>query len=279
MTYLNTMVIFVLIILGLCFGSFVNALVWRVYKQDSTGKKATDKYSILRGRSMCVNCGHTLAWYDLLPVISWISLGGKCRYCKKPISWQYPLVELLTAGLFVLSYMFWPLALGSTLSVQFGLWLMLLTGFVALAVYDLRWMILPDRIVFPMQAIAALFLLSVFIASGGDWQVLGGPVAGILSSAGVFYVLFQLSDGKWIGGGDVKLAVVIGLVVGGAAEALLMLFIASVFGSLVGIPLLVQGKVKAKSKMPFGPFLIVATIITVLFGSDLLAWYRQILLF
>lgn len=275
------MIIIPLIVLGLCFGSFVNALVWRIHKQATLSKKTkTAKYSVLNGRSMCVNCGHRLQWYDLLPLVSWLSLGGRCRYCKKPISWQYPIVETVTAALFVFSYIYWPFSTSGEWLVLFGLWLTLLTGFVALAVYDLRWMILPDRIVFPLQAIAGMYVLTLFVLNSGDWVIITGAILGVLCSAGVFYVLFQVSKGKWIGGGDVKLAVALGLVLGGAAEALLMLFVASVLGTLIGLPLLIKGKAKANSKLPFGPFLLLATIITVLFGATILDWYKnQIIVF
>src|SRR5580700_9634934 len=115
------MIIVVLAVLGLCLGSFVNALVWRLHEQSNPKQKTKNKkqkakqlsaneLSILRGRSMCPDCHHQLAAKDLVPVISWLDLRGKCRYCHRPISIQYPLVELATAGLFVFSYFFWPLA-------------------------------------------------------------------------------------------------------------------------------------------------------------------------
>src|SRR5260221_566501 len=106
------MTIVALILLGLTFGSFINALVWRLHKQneDSAKEQKVPNLSIATGRSMCPNCYHELAAKDLIPVLSWLSLGGKCRYCRQPISWQYPLVELLTAGLFTVSYIYWPWA-------------------------------------------------------------------------------------------------------------------------------------------------------------------------
>jgi leader peptidase (prepilin peptidase) / N-methyltransferase len=288
------MVILILVVLGLCFGSFVNALVWRIHEQQRTadnGQRLAKKkqsnltansyqqtakdLSILKGRSMCPNCHHTLAWYDLLPVTSWLSLGGKCRYCHKPISWQYPLVELTTALLFVFSYIFWPPIHISLFLVLFPLWLALLTGFVALTVYDLRWMVLPNRIVFPLQVLAVLYVLTLFVVSKDNWHVLSGALLGLLFSAGLFYLLHQVSGGKWIGGGDVKLAVVLGLVLGGATEALLMIFIASTLGSLIGIPLLLAKKTKLHGKLPFGPLLITAAIIVYLFGASLITWYRR----
>lgn len=274
--------IIILGMLGLCFGSFVNALTWRLHEQARPKKKrvAADKdLSIATGRSMCPACQHTLAWYDLLPVISWLSLGGRCRYCRKPISWQYPLVELATAGLFVFSYAFWPFSIFNLESyVLFGFWLVFLVGFMALAVYDLRWMILPDKIVFPMQALAATYAIAQIAILQTGWQGAQSAVWGVLLSAGLFYVIFQVSAGRWIGGGDVKLAVVLGLLIGGPANALLMLFVASMLGSIVGVPLLVFGKAGRATKLPFGPFLILATIIVYLFGAGLIGWYKHQLL-
>src|SRR5262245_41082320 len=105
------MEVLILTVFGLCWGSFVNAFVWRLHELETNkrlSKSQKKKLSILHGRSMCPDCHNELAWYDLLPVVSWLSLKGKCRYCGKPISWQYPFVEALTAALFVLSYVFWP---------------------------------------------------------------------------------------------------------------------------------------------------------------------------
>lgn len=269
-----------LIFLGLCFGSFVNALVWRLHEQSKpkARRAASDTaLSMTKGRSMCPNCQHTLAWYDLLPVVSWLSLGGKCRYCHKGISLQYPAVELITAAVFVMSYAYWPLGFGlSSGAILFALWLVFLSAFMALAVYDLKWMILPNRIVFPMQALAVLYLLIKLATSEGSiWAGLISASLSVLCSAGLFYLLFQLSDGRWIGGGDVKLAVILGIILGNPALALLMLFVASTLGSLVGIPLLLWGEAKKNTKLPFGPFLIVATIIAQLFGTVLITWYTD----
>src|SRR5579864_137748 len=105
------MIYVVLVVLGLSLGSFVNALVWRLHEQESVTKRRKSKkvdLSILHGRSICPNCHHELAVRDLVPVLSWLSLKGTCRYCGKPISWQYPIVEAATASLFILSYVYWP---------------------------------------------------------------------------------------------------------------------------------------------------------------------------
>lgn len=260
---------------GLAFGSFVNALVWRVHEQaTSSAKRANKELSITKGRSMCPHCKHRLHAKDLIPIFSWLWLKGKCRYCHKSISWQYPLVELVTAGLFVLSYLVWPHSFDLLGSLQLAVWLLCITIFMALVVYDMRWMILPDRVVLPLTILAAV-QIGLLTAQQGSVNVLIGGLLGVLCLAGLFYVLFQVSDGKWIGGGDVKLGVSLGLLVGGPAKALAVLFLAACLGTICTLPLLVLGKKKASQQLPFGPFLIAATIIIYLFGTGLVAWYKK----
>jgi prepilin signal peptidase PulO-like enzyme (type II secretory pathway) len=268
------MIIAVLVVLGLMLGSFVNALVWRIHEQE-TKKKTDKKLSILNGRSMCPNCQHELAIRDLLPVLSWLRLGGKCRYCHKPISKQYPLVELLTSIVFVFSYIWWPQVLTGAQSVLFCLWLAILTGLIALLVYDLKWFLLPNRIVYPLSVVAAAFALGNIILADNPTVALIDTLLAVLVGGGIFYVLFQVSGGKWIGGGDVKLGWMLGLVMGTPARSVLMIFLASLLGSIVSLPLLFNHKLKRSSMIPFGPFLILAAILVQLFGADILDWYRQ----
>lgn len=223
---------------------------------------------------MCVNCGHTLNTLDLLPVISWVALRGKCRYCHMAISWQYPLVELMTTALFVLSYVFWPYELSGAGIAAFGLWLVCVTGFMALVVYDLRWMLLPNKIIFPLYGVAGVYTVARCISESSAQPLLGAAL-GVAIGGGIFYALFQISGGAWIGGGDVKLGFLLGALLGGAAEAGLMLFVASFLGTMVAVLLMVTGKLSARSRMPFGPFLIVATIIVLLFGQAMTDWYIE----
>ncbi len=277
------MIIVVLLVLGLCFGSFVNALVWRVHEQDTEhGKKNPNKkylkqLSISRGRSMCSQCHHELEAKDLLPVVSWVSLKGKCRYCGKPIP-DSPLVELATAGLFIASYIWWPYTLTGLNTLQFGLWLALLVGFMALTVYDLRWYLLPNRLMYPVGAIAAVFGLISVHQAFHPLTALLSLVLAVVIGGGIFYVLFQISGGKWIGGGDVKLGWQLGLVVLAPVRSLLFIFVAALAGSLVSIPLLMRGKLQRSAIIPFGPFLILGAIVVVLFGSDILSWYQHLII-
>lgn len=258
------MVITLLVILGLCFGSFVNAFVWRLHENKDW----------VRGRSMCPDCEHILAWYDLLPVVSWISLRGHCRYCHKSISWQYPVVELLTAGVFIVSYLYWPYKFDAEGLLLFTFWLTILVGFMTLTIYDLKWFLLPDKVVFPL---IGLGLLMVLVRAGLFRNDLGHLVDGFIGGStlfGLFYGLFQVSKGAWIGGGDVKLAFLLGLLAGGFLEAILLLFLASIIGSFVSLPFLISKKLKPSSQIPFGPFLMMATFIVYIFGASLLDWLR-----
>src|SRR5579862_3972601 len=148
---LMALIITLLAVAGLAAGSFVNALVWRLHENTKPkAKKHSSKLSIVNGRSICPSCRHKLAWYDLIPIFSWLALKGECRYCQKPISLQYPLVELTGGLVFAGSYAFWP-----QIVHQNGQWLLLAAwlaasvGLLALAVYDLRWMLLPNRIIYP----------------------------------------------------------------------------------------------------------------------------------
>jgi prepilin signal peptidase PulO-like enzyme (type II secretory pathway) len=226
---------------------------------------------------MCPDCHHTLAAKDLVPVLSWLWLRGRCRYCHKPISWQYPAVELLTGLLFALSYVSWPHLFHGVGLFQFVVWLICVVFFVALAVYDLHWFLLPDRLVFPLTVLVGLQVLvsAVWLHSfAALWQ----PVVGAGLIFGLFWVLYQISKGQWIGGGDVKLAVALGLLAATPFRAFMVIFFASLLGTVVSIPLLARGKQGLKLHIPFGPYLLAATYIVVLYGAHISTWYQTFLL-
>lgn len=296
------MVIAILVIVGLCLGSFVNALVWRLRKleelesaggeptakKSAKGKQLTKRdLSITRGRSMCVHCHHELAAKDLIPVLSYLMLRGKCRYCRKPIP-DTPLAELLTPALFVVSYLWWPDPLTGGGLVAFVFWLFFLVGFVALAIYDIRWFELPHRIVLPLIALALLQVFMVAVIFGGGWPVVRDALLGAAIGGGLFWILYavspkeKLEDGteisKWIGGGDITLGTLLGLLVGGPGGALLVIFVASLLGTLVAVPLIVTGRAGRGSHLPFGPYLLLAAFIVRLWGESLIDWYTSLLL-
>lgn len=274
--------ILILAFLGLVFGSFVNAWVWRLSQKldkDGNPKKLTSKQkktlSIVTARSMCPNCKHILSGKDLVPIFSWLQLKGKCRYCKAKISPQYPAVELLTMVLFVVSGLLLPINSLSEL-IFFGSWLVVITGFVALAVYDIKFQILPDKILKVILPFAVI--MSAITIVQRENSLLYSFLQVFLSifiAGGIFYLLYVISNGKWIGGGDVKLGIVIGLVLSSALLSILMLFVASVAGVIAS---LISNKgFNKKAKIPFGPFLIIGAYITVLFGSGIIDWYINLL--
>jgi len=270
------MIILGLFLLGLALGSFANALVWRVRQQSKSKNNAKPELSIIKGRSMCPNCRHELKPIDLIPVISWLLLKGRCRYCNKPISWQYPLVELLTGLIFVWSYLAWPYKLDNFAGYLYlALWLCVLVGFMALIVYDLRWMLLPDRIVLPLGLVASGMSLITVLRSDKPLIAVLSVFLSLAIAGGIFYVLYQVSEGKWIGGGDIKLGWVIGLILATPARSFLMLFLASFIGTIISLPLLLRHRLKKTSIIPFGPFLMIAAFIVQLYGSSILHWYTK----
>ncbi len=274
---IKVMIIVVLILLGLCAGSFVNALVWRIHEQQKT-KKLRKELSIAKGRSMCPHCKHTLAWYDLLPVMSWVALKGKCRYCKKGISAQYPLVELSTSALFVLSYYAWSHPFNASHTTGLILWLITLVGLMALFIYDLRWMLLPNRILFPLFIPAVAYSLVNIAGATNPLRAALDNLVSVIFLGGLFWILFQVSNGKWIGGGDVKLGFLLGLLVGLPSHSILTLFLGSLIGTVIAVPLLLTHKAKTTTRLPFGPFLITASVFVVLYGTQTIDWYNRIFL-
>ncbi|MDB5166055.1 MAG: putative Prepilin peptidase [Candidatus Saccharibacteria bacterium] len=268
------MVYVILAVLGLIFGSFASATVWRLHEQAAlVGKKGTktaarkQQLSITKGRSMCAHCGHELAAKDLIPLVSWLWLKGRCRYCHKKID-DSPLTEIVMASLFVISYVLWPLSLSGGYAVAFCLWLVFVVLGVMLAVYDLRWFLLPDKLVLPLTIVAVAYVLTLVYLSGVV-STLIAPVIGAVIIGGLFYALFQGSKGEWIGGGDVKMAPALGLLAGGPLEACLLLFLASLLGTILSLPQFIKGGRSMKMRIPFGPFLLIATFIIGLLGSKI----------
>jgi len=222
---------------GVCFGSFVNCVVYRL----------NHNLSPLRGRSICPKCKHQLAWSDNIPLLSFALLKGKCRYCHSPISWQYPIVELTAGTLALLIF-----------NLQFPIYklifnLLIMYCLLAIFVSDLRYMTIPDKVVYPAIFLSLLYSLffirdSVFLISG-------------LGTAGFFYFLVLVTKGRGMGLGDVKLAGLMGLILGWPKIAV-ALFLAFLTGAVVGVILILLGKKRFGEHIPFGPFLAGSTLIT-----------------
>jgi len=262
-------VLVALFVLGLVFGSFVNALIWRVHK----------KKDIISGRSQCVKCGHRLAAKDLVPVLSWLALRGRCRYCKKPISWQYPIVEIALGLVFAASYHFWPVTLSGGQWLLFVTWLTVSVGLLALAVYDLRFMLLPSNILYPVAAIAAAGRLIYIVGfEPTKPRALLAWLVSLAVAGGIFWLIYEFSRGKAIGFGDVRLGLISGTVLADPLQSLQMIFVASLLGTVAILPDLFSHRKSLTSKVPYGPFLILATLIVLLFSPSFTDWYQNLVL-
>lgn len=204
-------------------------------------------------------------------------LRGKCRYCHKKID-DNPLVELSVGVYFVASYLLWPAMINSTYAwFDFSLWLLYGVGLAILFVYDLRWYLLPDRVVWPLAVLAGIDFIARSISLHlSPSQFFVELALSLFVISGFYYALHLLSKGRWVGLGDVKLGIFMGLALGWQA-AVMALLLANLIGCLVVIPGLFSGKLRHDSQVPFGPFLIVAFIIAGLWGPQLVQWYSSLL--
>ena len=302
-------------ILGLFFGSFANVVVHRIKHGGS----------IWIDRSKCPKCEHTLGFFDLVPVFSWVFLGRKCRYCSEKISWQYPLVELVF-GLFwaFVAYML-SMPHGMQEWLYFVFVIFLVSSLIVVTVYDLLHYEIPDEVSFPLiafslfalalpqspQILSALVAL-VMVYSFFYLQILI-PAVGyalekkkfsiILKTLGAYFVfpvwlllssflpqkwvekLPGMKDDEemdevpsWIGGGDLRLAFVMGLVLG-VQKSVVALFVAYFAGAIVGVLVMLVQKKDRKSVIPFGPYLALGTMVALFYGEQLWQWYWALLAF
>lgn len=223
---------------------------------------------------MCPHCGHMLRWFELIPVISYLSLRGRCRKCHKVISLQYPIVEILTALIWVmLAAAIAPVNLYGWLTL--GVWLIISSLLIAACIYDARWMLLPDTFTVPVMIVAAVWLLVRWAGfHEGNIAITQLIGAGIFSL--IFWALNYYSKGRLIGDGDAGLALIMGLLLT-TAQLVIAIFISFNLGALVGLILILSGRKTRKDQLPFGPFLIIGLLISFLFGNSLVAAYFSIL--
>lgn len=244
--------------LGVSFGSFLNVLIYRLPNSLP-----------LTGRSFCPKCKKKIAWYDNLPLLSFLVLAGRCRHCHSPISWQYPFVELVTGVLTVLSIKYLVFSSGSSLNFYHLLsiiyYLLIIYALIVIFFIDLYHEIIPDEIVYPAIIITLIFSLypNILISN-----LISGFLAGLL-----FLILFLLTSGRGMGFGDFKLAVLMGLFLG-YPKIIVALYLAFLTGAAIGVILILRGKKKLKSHIPFGPFLAGSTIFALFYGH--LLWEKLI---
>lgn len=240
-------------VLGLIFGSFINAVLWRLHSGKST----------LLERSQCVYCAHKLGLWDLFPIVSFLWLKGKCRYCRERISWQYPAIELSTALGFLGIYLS-PENLHDKVFLGgiFFLWTLIFA-------YDLRHFLIPDSFIL----VSAIWIFGGLVLFHPE-NIKHGIIAGAGISA-FFLLLYFISKGKWIGGGDVKFGFMLGLWLGWPL-GVLALFLAYIIGAVAGVALIGFKKLSLKSQVPFGPFLIAGSMVAYFFGNQMIDWYLNL---
>ena len=240
--------------LGAIIGSFLNVCIYRIPAEES----------IVSPRSRCPNCGASIRWYQNIPIFSYLMLGGKCGSCRVGISWRYPIVEALTGALFVLVFFYFQFS-----SATLVYWVFV-AALIVITFIDLDHQIIPDVISLPGIVIG--FLCSFAI----PWLSWTDSLLGILLGGGSLWlvaVLYELLTKKeGMGGGDIKLLAMLGAFLGWKA-ILPIIFISSLIGSLVGIPLMLVKKADSKLAIPFGPFLALGALIYLFWGRQLVAWY------
>ena len=243
---MDYLMVFFVVGIGLIFGSFLSVLITRLDR----------KKGIISGRSECPHCFHKLSWHDLVPLISFIFLGGKCRYCRARISLLYPLLELTVAVVLIVFF----IINGWTLNAHDYYNIVLLVLLVSLVFFDYLYLLLPDKIIIIIGAVALIYN---FLYQPNRLTHLF--IFGFLFALG-FAILYLASKGRAIGFGDVKLAFIIGLILGYPLGLLAIIF-AIWGGALWGLILMLFGKATRKTALPFGSFLSATTIIFIIFSD------------
>lgn len=250
MTILISIILF---LFGLMFGSFYNVV----------GLRVPEGASIVTPPSHCPVCEKRLTSRELIPVLSYVMQRGCCRNCGSPISSVYPLMELVTGFLFVLSYLVFGLTPELLVSLAF------VSLLVIIVVSDLAYMLIPDKVL--LFFIPAFILLRIIVPATPWWD----PVAGALVGFSLLFAIALLSGGQ-MGGGDIKLFGVIGIILGWQG-VLVTFFLSSLYGALLSVGGLLLGKLKRKQHIPFGPFIALGAISAYFYGDRLLAWYMSFL--
>lgn len=271
--------VFLIFLFGLIWGSFLNAFLYRYQTQKS-----------LFERSICPNCQHKISWYDNLPIVSWMLLKGRCRHCHQQISIQYPIVEFLMGTLSLAAGMIsgFSISLNQTFflletfdyfsAIKFLVLFVIFFILLAIAVYDIKTKEIPNGFNFTFVVFALIYSVLININNPGFLTDFFYLVLTGLTAFAFFYALVIFSNETWMGGGDAKLALGMGLLLG-PINTFIAVFMASIIGSIIGVGLIIQGSLKHKKvnhEIPFGPFLALGTVIALSFGSQIASWYVKI---
>jgi prepilin signal peptidase PulO-like enzyme (type II secretory pathway) len=251
---------FLIFFLGLIIGSFLNSIIWRLW----------DNIAIFaRTRSICVHCRQQLSWKENIPLFSYLMLRGKCLHCHRNISKFYPWVEFITAVIITLVARHY-LPLGNFSEWSFLRDLFFVAFLVVIFIQDLRYQVIFPAVVWSGTIIGLIINIS-FLNYNFNSLLLGAILGG-----GFFGAQYLLSKGQWIGGGDVRMGIMMGVWLGWQ-NLLVALFIAYILGAVVAVILLTLKKAQAKTAVPFGTFLAIGTLVALYWGTDLINWYLSFL--
>lgn len=251
--------ILLIIIYGLIIGSFLNVCIYRIPRGES----------IAWPGSHCPTCSHSLSWYDNIPLLSYLVLKGKCRYCKSNISAQYPVVESLNALLYIIMYFRFGFG------VDFIFYSLMSSVLLSIIFIDLKEMIIPDSLVLCILVLSVIHKAVNYFLYGKSPELISSFL-GLLVAGGLFVAIVLLSRGG-MGGGDVTLMGALGFVLG-FKNILLNIFLSFVLGAIISIVLLAAKIKTRKDPIPFGPFIVLGFFITSLWGKVIINWYLNILL-
>jgi leader peptidase (prepilin peptidase)/N-methyltransferase len=241
-------------IYGLIIGSFLNVCIYRIPREES----------IAWPGSHCPACSHSLKWYDNIPLVSYLLLKGRCRYCKSIVSVQYPLVESLNAFVYIIMY------LKFGFGVDFIFYSLMSSVLLAIVFIDLKEMIIPDSLVLCILVLSVIHKAINYFLYGISPDLIGS-ILGLLAGGGLFLAIVVISRGG-MGGGDVTLTGALGFVLG-IRYILLNIFLSFVLGAIISIVLLVSKIKTRKDPIPFGPFIVLGFLITSLWGGEIINWY------
>lgn len=249
-------------VIGLCVGSFLNVVIYRL----------PNKMSLAKPASHCPKCNNKIKWYDNIPVLSYLFLGGKCRYCKEHISFRYTIVEMLNAVLWMCCVlMFWEKSIPYSITAMFAI-----SIFICIFFIDLEKMIIPDSLQIALLVVAVSSIFTEW-DENNTWLV---KLIGLLVCGGFFlivhYFCIKMFNVEGIGGGDVKLFAVLGLFLG-LTNAFLTILISSVTACLVLLAVKIIKKFDRNREYPFAPFIIIGATVSLFFGYEIVQFYLSLL--
>lgn len=268
---ITTLTLALLFLFGAAIGSFLNVVIYRNLKGQSW----------VSGRSKCESCGKQIHWYDNIPLLSFMILRGRCRYCRTKLSISHPVVESLTGLLFVwwyfVGFFFFQISQQPFTLLQPLFWLIAGLILLYILIIDYKYLIIPDTAVVVLTLLVVAYRLALTFSGIMQLPDLLAAVSGMAATVLFFWALWFFTRGRGFGFGDVKLAVPLALLVGWP-DLLVWLFMSFILGAGIGVLLIGLKKAKFGKPIPFGPFLILGALISLIWGNYLVSWYATLIL-